>query len=245
MPDLDPMALSRSSTSPTPSQSSKSQNLQTQNVCRSVKQGVGPPPPRINLEPLYMALKGAVGEHWGEYKEAISKFLSGACDEALEVIGSIVYILITLIGNLNQAELSAYIDPIIVTPTGEKERLHNKLISGIYGNAIRELPDQDVAIWVSRNDKPLTTTPKPVTGDAAEQRLKLDVMQLPNKARQRIKNLTQNDVCIKSNYNLNTNHFSRTSRWTFIPISLVRTGGLKLLQKYQNLFRPVLVEVFK
>jgi transcriptional coactivator HFI1/ADA1 len=35
-------------------------------------------PPRIDLEPLYTALKTAIGEHWGTYKESISLFVMGS-----------------------------------------------------------------------------------------------------------------------------------------------------------------------
>ncbi|OBT55130.1 hypothetical protein VE04_04333 [Pseudogymnoascus sp. 24MN13] len=52
------------------------------------------------------------------------------------------------------------------------------------------MPDLGVAAWVSANDKP---TPgagaKPITGDAAEQRLKAEVMSLPNRDRRRLKDL--------------------------------------------------------
>lgn len=57
------------------------------------------------------------------------------------------------------------------------------------------MPDQGVAPWVSANDKPTTNVgAKPVTGDAAERRLKGEVMQLPSRDRRRIKELTQNEV---------------------------------------------------
>lgn len=57
------------------------------------------------------------------------------------------------------------------------------------------MPDQGVAPWVSANDKPAANVgAKPVTGDAAERRLKGDVMQLPSRDRRRIKELSQNDV---------------------------------------------------
>lgn len=59
------------------------------------------------------------------------------------------------------------------------------------------MPDQGLAPWVSANDKPAATTgTKPVSGDAAERRLKGDVMQLPTRDRRRIKDLVQNDVGI-------------------------------------------------
>jgi hypothetical protein len=109
---------------------------------------------------------------------------------------AIIDLLIVLhTGQLNQAELSARIDSFLVTPSGEIEHLHNQLIAAIYGNVTREMPDQGVASWVSANDKPTTGAgSKPVSGDAAEQRLKTEVMQLPSRDRRRLKDLSQNDV---------------------------------------------------
>jgi transcriptional coactivator HFI1/ADA1 len=93
-------------------------------------------------------------------------------------------------------ELSARIDSFLITPAGEIEHLHNQLIAAIYGNVTREMPDQGVASWVSANDKPTTGAgSKPVSGDAAEQRLKTEVMQLPARDRRRLKDLSQNEVC--------------------------------------------------
>lgn len=61
------------------------------------------------------------------------------------------------------------------------------------------MPDQGLAPWVSANDKPAANVgAKPVTGDAAERRLKADVMQLPTRDRRRIKDLALNDVRIPS-----------------------------------------------
>jgi hypothetical protein len=57
------------------------------------------------------------------------------------------------------------------------------------------MPDQGVASWVSANDKPTTGAgSKPVSGDAAEQRLKAEVMQLPSRDRRRLKDIGLNDV---------------------------------------------------
>jgi transcriptional coactivator HFI1/ADA1 len=105
----------------------------------------------------------------------------------------------TSTGQLNQVELSARIDSFLVIPSGEIEHLHNQLIAAIYGNVTREMPDHGVASWVSANDKPTTGAgSKPVSGDAAEQRLKTEVMQLPSRDRRRLKDLTQNDVRIST-----------------------------------------------
>ncbi|KAF4961992.1 hypothetical protein FSARC_9898 [Fusarium sarcochroum] len=176
MPDIDPAALSR------PSVSLSTPILSNKTLAGSVP---GAPkiakssqiiPARIDLEPLYTALKVAIGiEKWTIYKESTSEFL---------------------IGRLNQTEYSERIDPILAGP-GDKEHLHNNLIAAIYGNVTREMPDQGLAPWVSANDKPAATTgTKPVSGDAAERRLKGDVMQLPSRDRRRIKDLVQNDVSI-------------------------------------------------
>ncbi|KAF4636326.1 hypothetical protein G7Y89_g1757 [Cudoniella acicularis] len=98
------------------------------------------------------------------------------------------------IGQLNQLELAARIDGFLVTPSAEIEHLHNQLVSAIYANVTREMPDQGVASWVSANDKPTAGAgSKPVSGDAAEQRLKTEVMQLPSRDRRRLKDLSQND----------------------------------------------------
>ncbi|RFN45174.1 transcriptional coactivator hfi1/ada1 [Fusarium flagelliforme] len=174
MPDIDPAALSR------PAVGLTTPILPNKTLAGSVP---GAPkiakssqiiPARIDLEPLYTALKAAIGnEKWAIYKESTSEFL---------------------IGRLNQAEYSERIDPILAGP-GDKEHLHNNLIAAIYGNVTREMPDQGLAPWVSANDKPAATTgTKPVSGDAAERRLKGDVMQLPTRDRRRIKDLVQNDV---------------------------------------------------
>ncbi|KAL2687384.1 hypothetical protein Neosp_004944 [[Neocosmospora] mangrovei] len=174
MPDIDPAALSR------PSVSLSTPILSNKTLAGS---GAGAPkiakssqiiPARIDLEAPYAALKAAIGnEQWAIYKASTSEFLTG---------------------RLNQAEYSERIDPILAGP-GDKEHLHNNLIAAIYGNVTREMPDQGLAPWVSANDKPAATTgSKPVSGDAAERRLKGDVMQLPARDRRRIKDLVHNDV---------------------------------------------------
>ncbi|KAI9769525.1 MAG: transcriptional coactivator hfi1/ADA1 [Geoglossum simile] len=165
MPDIDPAALSRSGPATHVSTVSlppvKPLTAGTPKVIKTISIT-----PRIDLEPLYTSLKGAVGEHWVAYKEAISLFV---------------------LGQLNQAELSARIDHFI-TRDINTEHLHNQLLSAIYGNVTRDLPDHGVASWVSANDKP-TNISKPVSGDAAEQRLKTEVMQLPARDRRRLKDI--------------------------------------------------------
>ncbi|TLD27259.1 hypothetical protein PspLS_05064 [Pyricularia sp. CBS 133598] len=132
-------------------------------------------PARIDLEPVYAALKAAIGsDQWPVYKETTSQFL---------------------VGRLTQAEFSERVDPILLSANGEKEHLHNQLIAAIYGNVTREMPDQGLAPWVSANDKPSATAgSKPVTGDATERRVKGEVMQLPARDRRRIKDLATNEI---------------------------------------------------
>ncbi|KAL8802337.1 MAG: hypothetical protein Q9200_006615 [Gallowayella weberi] len=126
---------------------------------------------RIDLEPLYTNLKLAIGDHWGKYKEAISLFI---------------------LGHLNQNELSLHIDHYVCADANT-EHLHNQLIAAIYGNVLRDVPDQGVAPWVSANDKP-TLLSKPLAGDEAEQRLKREVMQLPARDRRRIKEVADGQI---------------------------------------------------
>ncbi|KAI9836817.1 MAG: hypothetical protein M1819_000982 [Sarea resinae] len=169
MPDIDPAALSRSATIPqpssTPTTASKTIPAGSANAPASVKTGKpAAGVQRIDLEPLYTSLKAAVGDHWVEYKEAISSFV---------------------LGHLNQAELSTRIDHFI-TSDPATQHLHNQLITAVYGNVTRDLPEHGVASWVSANDKP-TNVSKPAAGDAAEQRLKTEVMQLPARDRRRLK----------------------------------------------------------
>jgi hypothetical protein len=77
-------------------------------------------------------------------------------------------------------------DAVLGDPTAS--HLHDCLLAVFYCNLTRELPDHPVATWVSANDKP-TAAPKPVSGDAAEQRLKVEVMALPARDRRRLKGI--------------------------------------------------------
>jgi len=76
-----------------------------------------------------------------------------------------------------------------------RESLHNQLICAIYTNASREVPEAGVASWVSSNDKHGATGGiggagmKHVGGDVAEQRLRVEVMQLPPRVRGRLKGI--------------------------------------------------------
>lgn len=89
---------------------------------------------------------------------------------------------------------------MIASPTGETEHLHNQLLTAIYANVTREMPDPGLAPWVSANDKPTAGAgSKPVSGDAAERRLKGEVMHLPSRDRRRIKDLQQNEVRSQKN----------------------------------------------
>ncbi|KAJ4302358.1 hypothetical protein N0V88_002502 [Collariella sp. IMI 366227] len=174
MVDINPAALSRPSISiTTPVLAKQSINVSIPSLHKTPKTSQLIPA-RIDLEPIYTALKASIGaEQWSTYKEAITNFL---------------------IGRLNQVELSERIDPILASPDGSREHLHNQLLAAIYGNVTREMPDQGLAPWVSANDKPSTAAgSKPVSGDAAERRLKGEVMQLPARDRRRIKDLSHND----------------------------------------------------
>lgn len=196
MPDIDPAALSRTDSIPQLSAASlgnSKANVTTAPLSVKTTKTVNSAQ-RIDLEPIYTSLKAAVGDRWGEYKEAMSLFVLGRCIQVQ--LGGILgqtrgkrmlmdYFL--LIGQLNQNELSLRIDHYVIAEPAT-ENLHNQLIAALYGNITRELPDQGVAPWVSANEKPMVLS-KPVSGDAAEQRLKTEVMQLPPRERRRLKEI--------------------------------------------------------
>ena len=78
MPDIDPAALSRPSISlSTPTLASKTITVSAPGSQKIIKTSQIIPP-RIDLEPLYTALKAAIpSEQWLVYKESISQFLIG------------------------------------------------------------------------------------------------------------------------------------------------------------------------
>ncbi|KAJ5138914.1 Brefeldin A-sensitivity protein 4 [Penicillium bovifimosum] len=126
--------------------------------------------PRLELEHAYTDLKAAIGDKWAEYKEATALFL---------------------LGHYNQNEYASRVDYFLCADP-KNEHLHNNFVCALIGNLTRDLPDHGVANWVSANDKPSTVS-KPVSGDAAEQRLKTEVMKLPPRDRRRIKGIPERD----------------------------------------------------
>ena len=73
--DIDPTALSRT-ISTTPILPPKTISSSAPSVAK-ISSKSGHVPQRIDLEPLYTALKAAIGDEWGTYKEAISLFVMG------------------------------------------------------------------------------------------------------------------------------------------------------------------------
>ncbi|KAE8145414.1 WD40 repeat-like protein [Aspergillus avenaceus] len=165
---IDPAALSRTESASTTVASSKNAAPNSTANQKSTKALISVP--RLDLEPIYTELKTAIGDNWAEYKEATTLFL---------------------LGQLNQNELSSRVDHIICADQ-KTEHLHNNFVCAIIGNLTRDLPDHGVASWVSANDKPSVVS-KPTSGDAAEQRLKTEVMQLPPRDRRRIKAIPERD----------------------------------------------------
>ncbi|KAH8635548.1 hypothetical protein IG631_10949 [Alternaria alternata] len=125
-----------------------------------------PRAPRIDVEPLYSAVKGSISDvDWTTYKKTLSFFL---------------------LGNLNQEELSHKLGKILTTPA--LEHAHNALFTAIYANIWRDPPEAGIASWVSSSDKPTSGTVKG-TGDESEKRLKHEVMQLSRRERKRLKGI--------------------------------------------------------
>ncbi|CAD0107518.1 unnamed protein product [Aureobasidium uvarum] len=139
--------------------------------------------PRIDTEPLFTALKAAVGESWSEYKNTLSSFF---------------------LGKLNQAELSQVTDRVLsysstVSYNGvlvSTIHLHNKIFSAIHSNIYRDPPPEPVASWVLATDAPASASANNKVsqggGDKAEERLKREVMALSARDRRRIKSAKDN-----------------------------------------------------
>ncbi|KAJ8118175.1 hypothetical protein OPT61_g782 [Boeremia exigua] len=122
--------------------------------------------PRIDLEPLHSAVKGAISDNdWTTYKTSLTQFL---------------------LGNLNQEELSFKLGKILNTTV--LEHAHNTLVAAIYANIWRDAPEAGIASWVSSTDKPSSSTTKG-QGDESEKRLKYEVMQLSRRERKRLKTI--------------------------------------------------------
>lgn len=135
------------------------------------KKPTAPRSPRIDVEPLYAAVKGAIADaDWALYKKTLAFFL---------------------LGNLNQAELTRALSRILTTPA--LEHAHNALLAAVYANIWRDVPEAGIASWVSSTDKPMTSAAKG-SADETEKRLKYEVMQLTRRERKRLKTIPPGDV---------------------------------------------------
>lgn len=111
----------------------------------------------------------------------------------------------TVLGQLNQDEISYYLVPILHNDVSAYEA-HNRLVVAILLNSTRDLPDPGIASFVSANDKPTTaggaSKAGAAGGDAAEQRLKAEIMALPPRDRHRIKTIQDeglDDAVLRAN----------------------------------------------
>ncbi len=79
MPDINPAALSRSDSTPITSTTPSLLSKPLPNPAPTLQKTIKPPQPglRVDIEPLYTALKGAIGNDWSKYKESVSQFVLG------------------------------------------------------------------------------------------------------------------------------------------------------------------------
>ncbi len=79
MPDIDPAALSRSDSISQPTLAPLTTTKLNGSSATLSQKSTKPTnsAQRIDLEPLYGALKAAIGDHWSTYKETISLLSSG------------------------------------------------------------------------------------------------------------------------------------------------------------------------
>ncbi|KAF2157878.1 hypothetical protein K461DRAFT_290149 [Myriangium duriaei CBS 260.36] len=152
--------------------------------------------PRIDTEPIYAALKAAIGEHWTDYKTALSSFL---------------------LGKLNQAELTRILTPILSSstpsvqngapPVPSAAHLHNTLLTSLYANALyRDPPPETTASWVLATDAPSSSTTKTShTGganDKIDDRNRREVMALAARDRRRIKSVKDPEASAQLDHGL-------------------------------------------
>ena len=167
------------------------------------------PVPRVDLEPIYLQLKAALGDGWNAYKDAVGKFVCGTyLHKSIKYLrGRLGVRLIGLIaGTIDQRELSHELQPLlsaapsVITSTNtalspvSTLHLHNTLLTALYANTLRDPPPTDVAPWVVATDKPSTTSKTAGAGganDKAEERLKKEVMSIHPRDRRRIKTLKE------------------------------------------------------
>lgn len=184
---MNPADLSLPGISPT--LTTKNLSLNTSLLGKSGKV----PVPRIDVEPIYVQLKSALGDHWNDYKAALGAFVLG-----MVILRWIGHRADCSIGNLNQTELIWVLGPVLTTiptpmngtsPPTSILQLHNQLVSCIYTNIIRDAPSSDVAPWVVATDKPSAAKASNAIGasDKAEERLKREIMALAPKDRRRVK----------------------------------------------------------
>ncbi|KAJ5585374.1 Transcriptional coactivator SAGA-type complex Ada1/Tada1 [Penicillium hispanicum] len=193
---IDPAALSRTDSASNPAKSAAPNATATVKSSRALISV-----PRLDLEHAYTDLKAAIGDKWAEYKESTALFL---------------------LGHYNQNEYASRVDHILCADS-KIEHLHNNFVCAIIGNLTRDLPDHGVANWVSANDKPSMVS-KPVSGDAAEQRLKTEVMQLPPRDRRRIKGIPERDPTDTAPNELDEYHLAKQIKLpSQVPAS---AGGL-------------------
>jgi transcriptional coactivator HFI1/ADA1 len=125
-----------------------------------------PSAPRVDVEPLYAAVKLSVSDaDWTSYKKLLSAFF---------------------LGNLNQSELTHALSRILTTAA--LEHAHNALFAAIFANVWRDAPEAGIASWVSSSDKPSSGVVKGVH-DESEKRLKYEVMQISRRERKRLKTI--------------------------------------------------------
>jgi transcriptional coactivator HFI1/ADA1 len=72
---IDPAALSRTDPASGPVSANKAVAPTTNPTQKSTKPLISVP--RLDLEPIYTELKGAIGDNWAEYKQSTALFLLG------------------------------------------------------------------------------------------------------------------------------------------------------------------------
>ena len=147
------------------------------------------PIPRVDLEPIYVQLKAALGDGWNDYKDAVANLVTGKWNQA-----ELSFEMGRLLSAAPSVITTASGAPNGNVPLVSTLHLHNQLITAIYANTLRDPPPSEVAPWVVATDKPASAAKNAGASganDQAEERLKKEVMAIHPRDRRRIKTLKE------------------------------------------------------
>ena len=161
---------------------------------------------RVDLEPIYLQIKTALGDHWNDYKTALNHFVLGHLSQ-VELAWVLQPILTPIISTSTAAAVATDATTTangVPNPTAPSPlHLHNTLLAAIYSNTLRDPPPSEVAPWVVATDKPTSGAKNAGASganDKADERLKREVMAMPARDRRRVKALKESGRSVNDGF---------------------------------------------